>query len=489
MDDTISKSKVVSGLLWKLMERIGTQGIQFVVQIILARLLLPRDYGIIALVTVFIAVANMTVQSGFNTALIQKKDADGLDFSSVFYLSLLIAGLIYLIIYFSAPFIAAFYREQQLILILRVLSLTLFIGALTSIQNAIIARTMAFKKLFFSSLGAIILSGITGITMAYNGFGVWSLVAYQIVFQLTVSVILWFSVSWRLELKFSSARVGSLFSFGWKLLVSGILDTLYQNLYSLIIGKLYDSRMLGYYDRGNQMAAVIATNFNGSIQSVMFPALVSHQNDTVRLKSMARRSIVTCSFIIFPMMFGMLVVAEPLVKVLLTEKWLPCVPFLQLSCIIYALWPIHTVNLQVINALGRSDIFLKLEIIKKTLGLTVLGITIHYGIYAIIWGGVLVGMGSTFINAYPNKILINYGYIEQLKDMTPVFLLSLSMSVIVYSINFIDLDTLHKLIFQVAIGALSYLTLAKLFRVECYQYLLDTLKELIINKKGIHSMN
>ncbi|MFW6015999.1 MAG: lipopolysaccharide biosynthesis protein, partial [bacterium] len=383
MKNEVNKSKVLSSLFWKFMERGGTQGIQFIIQLVLARLLLPEDYGLVALVTIFITIARVFVQSGFNTALIQKKDADEVDFSSVLYLSIFVAGILYIILFFTAPFIAEFYRNPQLISILRVLSITLFFGAFNSIQNAFVAKYMIFKKLFYSSLGSIFISGTLGIIAAYAGWGVWALVLQQLVNKISISIILWFTVEWRPVLAFSFKKVKGLFSFGSKLLVSSLLNTLYQDLRSLIIGRIYAPAMLGFYNRGKQFPSLIINNINGSIQSVMLPALSSHQDNRNRVKNMVRRSIVTSSYIVLPAMVGLAVVAEPLVKIILTDKWLPAVPFLQIFCVSSALMPIHTANLQAINALGRSDIFLKLEVIKKITGLIILLSSVPFGIYAI----------------------------------------------------------------------------------------------------------
>jgi teichuronic acid exporter len=479
------KSKAISSLFWKLMERGGTQGIQFIVQIVLARLLLPEDYGIIALVVIFTSIAGVFVQSGLNTALIQKKDVDQADFSSVFYLSLFIAFLIYIILFFSAPFIATFYEQPQITSVFRILSITLFFGAFNSIQNAVVARKLQFKKLFFSSTGAILVSGSVGIYMAYAGFGVWALVGQQISSQLLVTLILWFTVKWRPQLLFSLGRVKILFSFGWKLLVSALIDTAYRDLRSLIIGKMYNPAMLGFYNRGQQFPSLIVSNINGSIQSVMLPVLASQQDNRPRVKDMMRRAIVTSSFVIFPMMVGLAVTAEPLVKLLLTDKWLPCVPFLQIFCAVYALWPIHTANLQAINALGRSDIFLKLEIIKKIVGLSILGVTVFYGVYAIALGQVLSGIISTFINAYPNKKLLGYRYIEQWNDIMPSLLLSLVMGVVVYSFKWLGLPVMITLIVQVCVGVILYVGMARMFKLECFKYLLVTCNDIFISKKRL----
>ena len=482
MDKT--KYKIISSLIWKLLERVGVQGIQFIVTIVLARKLMPEEYGIIAIVMVFISLASVFVQSGFNTALIQKNDADEVDFSSVLYLSLGVAGVLYVIIYFSAPFISSFYTQPLLIPVLRVLSITLFIGAFSSIQNAFVAKYMLFKKLFLSSLSASIISGIVGIVAAYNDLGVWALVTQQLTSQLTVTIILWFTVKWRPHLLFSFKRLKKLFSYGSKLLASALIDTLYMDLRTLIIGRIYTPAMLGFYNRGQQFPQLIMANIVGSIQSVMLPALSAHQDNRKRVKDMMRRAIVTSSFLVFPMMVGMAVVAEPLVKIVLTEKWLPAVPFLQIFCISFTLWPIHTANLQAISAMGRSDIFLKLEVIKKIMGLIILGISLPFGVYAIAFGGIFSGLIGTFINAYPNKELLNYSYKEQWLDIMPSLMISLVMGSIVYSLNFLSIPAWQILILQIVSGSIIYILLAKIFKIESFTYLVGTMKQLIKSRKG-----
>ena len=474
----MNKSRIISSLFWKLMERGGTQGIQFIVQIVLARLLLPEDFGTIAIVMVFISLAQVFVQSGFNTALIQKKNADEVDFSSVFYLSVFVAGVLYLLIYISAPWVANFYDDPLLTPVLRVLSLTLFFGAFNSIQNAYVARHMMFKKLFYSSLGAIIISGTFGIVSAFSGLGVWALIIQQLVNQAAISIIMWFTVQWRPHLLFSFSRVKTLFSFGSKLLASSLLNVLYTDLRTLIIGRIYSPAMLGYYNRGRQFPKVVVSNIDGSIQSVMLPTLASHQDNRQRVKQMMRRAIVSSSFLIFPMMIGMAVVAEPLVRVVLTDKWLPAVPFLQIFCLSYALMPIHTANLQAINALGRSDIFLKLEIVKKITGLIILAISLPFGVHAIAMGQVVSGIISTFINAFPNKKLLDYSYVEQWKDIVPSLLIAVLMGFVVYLFNFAGLIAWQQLILQVVVGVIVYIGLAKLFGLQSFAYLLTTVSEL-----------
>ena len=480
----IKNNSIIINLIWKLIERFGTQGLQFIIQIILARLLLPSDYGILALVVIFITITNVFIQSGLNTSLIQKKVVDQVDYSSVFYLSLGIAALLYFLLYFAAPFIARFYDNQSFVPALRILALTLFPGAFNSIQNTIVARTMQFKRLFYSSVGAGFVSGAVGISLANLEYGIWALVFQQLTNQICITLILWFTVKWRPSFQFSLERVKVLFSFGWKLLVSSLIDTTYRDLRSLIIGKVYTPAMLGYYNRGEQFPKLIISNINGSIQSVMLPVLAAHQDYADRVKSMMRRSIVTSSFIVFPMMVGLAVVAEPLVILLLTEKWLPAVPFLRIFCASSALWPIHTANLQAINAMGRSDIFLKLEIIKKVLGIVILAVSLPFGVYYLALSQILSGIISSFINAYPNRKLLNYGYGEQIKDILPSLGLSLFMGVMVYFILFLGLSPLVTMGIQILLGIIIYVGLAYLFKLECFTYLVQTILSLFKKKNA-----
>lgn len=470
------REKVFSSLIWKFLERGGTQGIQFILQLFLARLLTPKDYGTVALITVFIAVSTVFVQSGFNTALIQKKDIDEEDISSVFYISLFIAIIMYIILWIFAPTIANFYRILELTSIVRVMGLVLFLNTFNSIQNAIVSRNMEFKRLFYSSLGAIIISGILGIILAYRGFGVWSLVYQQLMNQFSICIILWFTVKWRPKLLFSIKKVKKLFSFGGKLLCSSLIDTVYRELVNLIVGKVYSPDMLGYYNRGDQFPKVIVSNFNGSIQSVIFPALASVQHDKVRVKEIMRRAIMMSSYIIFPAMVGLIVISESMIKLVLTERWLPCVPYLRIFCLSYALWPIHTANLQAINAIGRSDIFLKLEITKKIIGVSIIIITSRYSPYIMASGTVFSGIISSFINSYPNKKLLNYSYMEQMKDIIPSLFISMIMGILVYLIQLLKYNDILTILLQIIFGGIIYIILSHIFKNESFLYLLNIVK-------------
>ena len=465
-------NKVLSGLFWKFGERISAQLVTFIVSIVLARLLSPDDYGNIALVTVFITIANVFVVNGFGSALIQKQEADNVDFSSVFYANIVFSCFLYVIIFFFSPVVADFYASPILCPVLRVLGLRIPVAAINSVQQAYVSRHMLFKKFFFSTLFGTLLSGVVGCVMAYMGFGIWALVAQYLVNTSVDTIVLWFTVRWRPDFVFSFSRVKVLLSYGWKLLLSGLLDTGYTQLRSLIIGKKYTSADLAYYNRGQQYPQLVVTNINTSISSVLFPAISKCQDDLSRVKSMTRRAIKTSSYIMWPLMIGLGVIAEPLVSFMLTDKWLPCVPYLQIACFTYAFWPIHTANLEALKAIGRSDIFLQLEILKKGIGLVLLFLTMNYGVMAIALSLVVSTIISSFINASPNKKLLGYSYFDQIKDMVPSFLLSCVMGIIIYPLSFFISNSLLLISTQVLLGAVIYIVLSRIFRLESFMYIL-----------------
>lgn len=472
-----SKGKVLSSLFWKFAERMGAQGVNLIVSIILARILAPEEYGTIALVTIFITISNVFIENGFGTALIQKKNADELDFSSVFYCNVVISIILYIAIFFVSPLIAKFYNNEQLVIILRVLSITVLVSGLKSVQNAYVSKKMIFKKFFICTSIGTISSAVIGIWMAYKGYGVWALVAQQITNNLISTIMLWVTVKWRPALKFSFTRLKDLFSFGWKMLCSGLIDAIYNELYGLAIGKVYNTEQLAYYNKANQFPNLITTNVNGSISAVMLPALSNEQEKKERVKSMMRRAIKTSSFLLFPMMFGLAAVSEPLIKIILTDKWLPAVKLMQLLCFSYALWPIHTINLQAISAMGRSDIFLKLEVIKKVVGVIALVISIPLGIVWMAGIKVITSIISTFINAYPNKKLLNYSYLEQIKDISGSFIISIIMLVAIYVMNYIKINIYLLLMMQIIIGVLIYIGISYLTKNESFNYIVNMLKD------------
>lgn len=482
MEPNTLKSKTISGLLWKFAERIGAQAITFILSIILARLLTPSDYGAIAILLIFITFADVFVNAGFGSALIYKKGADNLDFSSVFYFNFIFSVFVYAVIYLAAPYITSFYNIPILQPTLRVLALRIPVAAINSVQQAYVSRNMQFKKFFYSTLSGTAVSAVVGIIMAYNGYGVWSLVGQYLSNAIINTLVLFSVISWRPQLMFSFQRLRSLFNYGWKLLFSSLLDNGYQSLNSLLIGKFYTPTDLAFFDTGQKFPMVIVNNINSSISSVLFPALASEQDKPERVKAHTRKAIQISSYIMWPMMLGMAVCADNIISLVLTNKWLPAVPYLQIACITYGLWPIHTANLQAINAMGRSDIFLKLEIIKKVISITVLLISIQYGVMAVALSGIFIGVISTFINAYPNGYLLKYTYSEQIRDILPSFLCASVMALAVYfSDKFVDY-IYFKLMIQVGVGILIYVIISKIFNLDSFEYLVVLLKQKILKR-------
>lgn len=476
------KGNVVKNFIWRFAERCGAQTVTFIVSILLARILSPEDYGTIALVTVFTSILQVFVDCGLGTALIQKKNADDLDFSSVFYFNFIVCILLYIVMFLGAPYIAVFYNDMELVPIIRTISITIVISGIKGIQQSYVSRNMLFKRFFFSTLGGTIFSAIIGITMAYLGFGVWALVAQQLSNAAIDTMILWITVRWRPKLMFSWKHLINLLSFGWKLLASSLLDTVYNNLRNLSIGKIYSSSDLAFYNQGDKFPKVIVTNINTSIDSVLLPAMSGVQDDHMRVKNMTRRAIKTSTYIMAPLMMGLAFCATPIVDLVLTDKWLPCVPFLQVFCVTYMFWPIHTANLNAINSMGRSDIFLKLEILKKVIGLVLLFISMKISVMAMAYSLLISGLLSQVINSWPNQKLLNYGYLEQLKDILPSIFLAVLMGFLVSLIQLIQLNSAITLAIEIPMGAIIYIVGSKILKLESYEYLLEMFKN-FINKK------
>lgn len=479
----MNSTNVITNFFWRFLERCGAQGVTFIVSIVLARLLDPTVYGTVALVTIFTTIMQVFVDSGMGNALIQKKDADDLDFSSVFYFNMAMCSVLYLIMFFAAPLIASFYRMPELTAIVRVLSFVVVISGVKNVQQAYVSRHLMFKRFFFSTLGGTIGAAVIGIAMAYLGFGVWALVA-QMLFNAAVdTTILWITVKWRPKKMFSFQRLKSLFSYGWKLLASSLIDTVYNDLRQLIIGKKYSSGDLAYYNQGKKFPQLIVTNINTSIDSVLLPTMSKAQDDMAAVRSMTRRAIKTSTFLMMPAMIGLAVCAEPLVQLILTEKWLPCVLFLRIFCITYAFYPIHTANLNAIKAMGRSDLFLKLEIIKKTVGIIAILITMWISVQAMAYSFLVTTILNQIINSWPNKKLLNYSYLEQVKDMMPQILLSLGMGAAIYAVSFLHLSASLTLLIQIPLGVLVYWSGSKIFHVESYTYIIEMVKNFKKRKK------
>lgn len=465
----------VTNFMWRFAERCGAQLVTFVVSIILARILSPGDYGTVALITVFTTIMQVFVDSGLGTALIQKKNADELDFSSVFYFNFAVCIILYIIMYLAAPLIAIFYSNSSLVPMIRVISLTIVISGVKGIQQSYVSRNLLFKKFFYATLGGTIFSAFLGIILAYAGFGAWAIVAQQLSNTTIDTIILWITVKWRPKRIFSWKRLKGLLSFGWKLLASSLLDTIYNNLRNLIIGKLYSSSDLAFYNQGDKFPKVIVTNINTSIDSVLLPTMSTVQDNRERVKHMTRRAIKTSTYVMAPLMMGLAFCADPIVKIILTDKWIPCVPYLRIFCITYMFWPVHTANLNAIKAMGRSDWFLKLEIIKKIVGMTILLSTMCFGVMAMAYSLLLSSISSQIINSWPNKKLLGYGYLEQVRDFMPGILLAVGMGICVYFIGFLPLPTFVILLIQIAVGAVIYISISVLLKLEEFEYLLEVI--------------
>ena len=475
----MKSQSILKNFLWRFAERCGAQLVTFIVSIVLARILAPEDYGQIALITVFTTIMQVFVDSGLGTALIQKKDADDLDFSSVFYFNFAVCLVLYGVMFVAAPFIAAFYDDATLTPLVRVISLTIVISGVKGIQQSYVSRNMLFKRFFFATLGGTIFSAFLGIGFAYAGFGVWAIVVQQLSNTTIDTLILWLTVKWRPKKMFSWQRLKGLLTFGWKLLASSLLNTVYNNLRSLIIGKLYSSADLAYYNQADKFPNVIVSNINSSIDSVLLPTMASAQDDHVRVKAMTRRAIKTSTYIMAPLMMGLAFCAEPVVRLVLTDKWLPCVPFLRIFCITYMFYPIHTANLNAINAMGRSDLFLRLEIIKKIMGMTILISTMWFGVMAMAYSLLLSGVLSQIINSWPNWKLLDSSYLEQMKDLMTGIIFAVIMGCCVYMLSLLGLSHSVTLLIQVPLGAAIYIGASAMLHLESFEYLMGIVKPVL----------
>ena len=479
------KNKVFTNIIWRFLERVGAQLVSFIVSIVLARILAPEDYGTIALVTVFTTILNVFVDSGLGTALVQKKDADDLDFSTVFWFNILTCCLLYLLMFACAPLISNFYSRPDLIPVIRVLCLTIVISGVKNIQNAYVSKHLLFKKFFFSTLSGTIGAAILGIFMAYKGMGVWALVAQQL-FNLTVdTIILWITVKFRPKRIFSFERLKGLFNFGYKLLLSSLIDTTYTQLRQLIIGKKYSSTDLAYYNKGEQFPNIIAYNINLSIDSVLLPTMSEKQDDKERVKAMTKRSIKVAVYVMVPLMLGLAATSTRVIEILLTSKWLECVPYLCIFCVSFIFYPVDAANLNAIKAMGRSDLFLKLEIIKKIVGLCAILITMFISPLAMCISVLITSFICQIINAYPNTKLLNYPIYEQWKDMLPSILCAIVMAIIVYITGSLlsFLPNIVTLIIQVIEGALIYIIESYIFKIDSFNYVLNLLKPYLSRNK------
>ena len=482
MSESSFKKTIITSVIWRFLEQASSAACALIIQIILARILLPEEYGVIAIVVVFTTLANVFIQNGFNASLIQSKDVSEVDYSSVFYVSILVAGILYAILYISAPFIAAFYGNDIICPVLRVMGLTLFIGAFNSIQTAIVSRNFKFKTLFICRFGATIVSGVISIVMAYSGFGIWALVAQQLISLAIISALLLFALRWIPKFMFSIKRVKTLFSFGWKVLASSLLDTGYRQITNLIVGMFYSTAELGYYSKGYEFPTMLVTNIDYSIQSVMLPACSKKQDSLTDVKNFLRTALKTSSYLVFPAMFGLAAIAYPMVDILLTEKWHPAVPFIQIFAVSCAFWPITGSITQALNGIGRSDVYLKLKIIGKITGLSILCVTVFISPLAIALGTVFSGMIFIYVLSVATKKIFQYSYGDIWKDLLPSLLLSILMFVVVYSIQYFGLSSLVTLCIQISVGIIFYISLSKALKFESFNFMMNIIKSYIPKK-------
>ncbi|MBQ4104711.1 MAG: lipopolysaccharide biosynthesis protein [Clostridia bacterium] len=475
MSESKQNNKIMGGLFWKFGERLLSQGISFIISLVLARLLMPEDYGTVSIMLIFINLSYVFISSGFGTAFIQKKDSDDTDFSTMFYCSFICSIIIYFIIFFTAPYIATFYKQPAITTLLRVFALQIPISSYNAIQNAYISRNMLFKKLFLSSVISTSLSGALGIGMAFAGFGIWALVAQYIGATLVNTLVLAITVPWRLRLKFSFKAAKSLMKYGSGILLADLSGTFFGELRSLIIGRVYTSADLAFYSKGQQLPSLLTSNLGTSLTSVLFPAMSDYSDDIQRVKQLAKRSIQVLSYVIFPALFGLAALMEPLIIVLYTDKWAPCIPYAQFLSVGLAIGVLGIVPLQTIKAIGRSDVIVKLEFIKKPVYILLLVVGVKINVLAIAATMMIYDIYGTFVNMLQMKKYLDYGIAQQIKDILPCLVLTLTMAIAVLIIPTI-VNPFITLIIKLCVGVAVYVGGSIIFKFDSFNYLLNTIK-------------
>ncbi|MBP5275008.1 MAG: lipopolysaccharide biosynthesis protein [Abditibacteriota bacterium] len=466
------KGKAKSGFIYKFAERAGAQGMSFVISMILARLLLPREYGVVAMVLVFISICDVFVMSGFGKSLIAKKNADNLDFSTCLWFSLGISAVIYAAVFFAAPLIAAFYDEEMLVPVVRVMALKLPVTALSCVQESYTSKNMLFRKFFYSTLTGTLSSGVISITMAYMGFGVWALVCQNISRAVINAVVLWFIVGWRPRPVFSFERLKGIYDYGWKILVIGLIDTVHSQLRNLIIGKRYTAQDLAFYSKGHQFPHTGMMLIEATINGVLFPALSHVQDDRKQMREITRRIIRVSGYVAFPVMIGLGVMAKPLVLLILTEKWLECAVYLQITCLALLFRPLQFINNSVILASGNSALLLKLDLLKKAVSILFLAVSMFFGVIWVAWSLVAANFFAVVVNIAPNRKILDYGYIRQIKDVGMSLVMSVIMGGCMYVPLLFGLNCGVTILLQTAVGAGVYLLLTKLTKDDSLEYII-----------------
>ncbi|MDG4518886.1 lipopolysaccharide biosynthesis protein [Streptococcus suis] len=470
----MSRNDVVKGLFWTLSERFMSQLVSVIVTIILTRLIAPSDYGVISVVTVIIAILNVFMTSGFSASLIQQDNVDDLDYSTVFYFSIVLGLFIYTLVYICAPYLANFYKLPQLDSVLKVLALKIPLSALNSVQQAYVSRNMLFQKFFISTVLATLVSGIIGVTMAYSNFGVWSLVVQDLSNVITITLVLWFSVGWRPTYQFSLFRLKKLFGFGVKIFFQTLFNTVYANIRSLLIGGFYSATDLAYYTKGNQYPNLIVTNVDTAVSKTMFPVMSREQDDFDRVKSLTRRTAQTSSYIMSPILVGFIVCAEPIVSIVMTDKWLAAVPYIRIICICLLIRASQTAILQAIKSIGRSDIVLKMDIPVRLFALLLLLCTIRLGVIYIAISEIVVEFLALIIYSFYSSKLINYNYFEVFNDFANNVFMAIIMGVVVYFAGtFIFITPIINLLLQVIFGVMVYIFLSIISKNKSWIYIVN----------------
>lgn len=477
------KEKTVRGLGWSLVDNLAGSGITFLVGLVLARLLSPEEFGVIGILMIFIAISNSIIDSGFSNALIRKPVTTEEDYNTAFYINLTLGVVMFLVMFVSAPSISVFFKSPIVAPTLRVLSIVLILNAFGIIQRTLLVRKVDFKSQAFISLAASIISGVVGIWMALYGYGVWALVGQQLSRQFVNTFLLWSFSHWRPSRRFSKESFLGLFGFGSKLLLSGLIDTIYRNIYQFVIGKFFSKADLGQYTRAQQFQAIFSSNLTSVIQRVSFPVLSSIQDEGERLKMAYQKVMIHSIAISSVCLLGLAAIAQPLIVILIGEKWMPAVEMLQIICVSGMLYPLHALNLNILQVKGRSDLFLKLEIIKKFIGIIPVVLGVFYGIRFMLIGSVVTGFISFFINSYYSKSLINYSSMDQVKDMLRPFLISLTMAVTVWSLTLLEWPYLTTLLIQLITGAVMVLLLYYIFD---RSHLLEAISLVRISTKKNH---
>lgn len=481
MDNDMS---VASNFTWKLLERFGAQIIAFVVSIILARLLSPEDYGVLAIMIVVINILEVFVDSGLGNALIQEKEVDDIDYSTIFFFNCFMCIILYVLLFIMAPYIENFYKIENLTSFLRVIGITVLISGIKNIQQAYVSRNMIFKKFFYSTLVGSLVGAIVGIGMAYSGYGVWALISQQLINMSIDTMVLWITVPWRPKKLFSFDRLKKLFSYGHKILLTGLMGSIYNNINQLCIGKVYSSVELAYYNKGKSWPNLIVSNINTSMDSVLLPTFSKNQDDIIILKEQCRKSLILSAFILSPILIGLISISSPLTKLILTDKWMDSVIYMNIFALSYLFYPFQTANLNILKALGRSDTYLKCEIIKRTVQLILLLICLKIGTVEVAISFLVTNLIGWFIFAIPNKKYINYSIFEQILDIIEPIICAIIMFCIISLLDIV-LDNLFLLIFtKIGLGAIIYIVFSLVFKVKGFIISMDLVKDLLENIKS-----